>query len=106
MLSPRTTTRGRVAAGTVGSGAGAGLAAADAPGAPAPTPSGGAPHAAASSAAAATTTAPSVPAGAFPPPGTHFRMAYRTLPLVPEFPTSGRGSAQPTGFVTAAAGRL
>ena len=40
-------------------------------------------------AATATNTAPSRRAGDFPTPGTHFRMAYRTLPLVPEFPTFG-----------------
>src|SRR6188472_2695483 len=88
MLSPRTTTRGRVAVGAAGAGAASGAAAG--PGAAAPTPSGGAPHAPASSATAATNTAPSRRAGDFPTPGTHFRMAYRTLPLVPEFPTFGR----------------
>src|SRR4029077_6629004 len=60
-------------------------------GAAAPTPSGGAPQAPVSSAAAVPNAAPSRRAFDFPTPRTHFRMAYRTLPLVPQFPTIGPG---------------
>ena len=68
-------------------------------GAAPPTPSGGAPQAPASSAAAATNTAPSRRAFDSPTPRTHFRMAYRTLPLVPEFPTIGPGVSSATASI-------
>ena len=74
-------------------------------GAAPPTPSGGAPQAPASSAATATNTAPSRRAFDSPTPRTHFRMAYRTLPLVPEFPTIGPRVSSATARLTAAAGR-
>ena len=94
MLSPRTTTRGRRAAGSAGAGAGAG--AADPGRSPAGPPTASGPPLQAAIANAAATARQ--PAAWRPPllhdvalPGTDLDMAYWTFAALRQFRTSGRG---------------